>query len=283
LIFVDGLGLGARDSAHNPLRGGACPVLQRWMERHATALDACLDTPGLPQSATGQASLFTGENAAAFMGRHVEGLPGPRLRAWVERRNMLSELVCRGYAATFANAFYVDDPAEVRARRRVSVTTAAALAAFGTVRNRSDLVAGRAVYHDLTRAALRARGYAGPLLTPEAAAAHLDAVARAHDFTLFEFFETDRAAHRGEMDEIEEVLRRLDRFLAALRPFRRRRQSLLLLTSDHGNIEDRATRRHTRHPVPLIAFGRGARYLRARVRRLTDLAPALLEMYPPRA
>ena len=278
---MDGLGLGADDPTVNPIAGGACPTLARWLRR-AVPVDARLGVPGLPQSATGQAALYTGRNAAAFMGRHVEGMPGPRLRAWIERHNLFRELARRGYAATFANAFYTDDLDDVRRRRRISVTTAAALAAFGAVRDRRDLQEGRAVYHDLTRAALRARGYDGPLLTPEAAAAQLLDIARAHDFTLFEFFESDLAAHRGERREIEAVLSKLDRFLAALAPWTRARRGLLALISDHGNLEDLTTRRHTLNPVPLIARGRGAARLRAGVRRLDDFAPALLALYPGR-
>ncbi len=281
LVFVDGLGLGPNDPAAGPIRKGVCPTLERWLRR-AVPVDARLGVPGLPQSATGQASLYTGRNAAACMGRHVEGMPGPRLRAFVERHNLFSELVRRQYAATFANAFFTDDLEEVRRRRRVSVTTAAALAAFGAVRDRGDLLAGRAVYHDLTRAALRARGYDGPLLTPETAAAHLLGIARVHDFTLFEFFESDLAAHRGERRDVEAVLAKLDRFLTALAPWARTRRGLLALISDHGNIEDLTTRHHTLNPVPLIALGRGAARLRAGVRRLDDFAPALLALYPER-
>ncbi len=280
LVFVDGLGLGERNPAVNPIYRGDCPRLRRWLDRHATPVDATLGVPGLPQSATGQATLYTGRNAAAFMGRHVPGLPGPRLREFVARHNLLSELIRRGYRATFANAYFTDDIEEVRRRRRMSVTTAAALAAMGRVRARAELFAGRAVYHDLTRETLRERGYAGPLIKPEEAAAHLLDIAREHDFTLFEFFQTDLAAHRGEPKAVEAVLARLDKFLAALAGWPRRRRGLLLLISDHGNLEDGATRGHTRNPAPLVALGRGASVLRERVRRLEDFAPALLACYP---
>ncbi len=282
MIFVDGLGLGVSDPEINPIFKADCPLLRRWLTRYATAVDAGLDTPGLPQSATGQATLFTGVNAAALMGRHMEGLPGPRLRALVEERNFLKALARRGYTVTFANAFFTHDIEEVRRRRRISVTTVAALSAVGTVRSQADLEAGHAVYHDLTREALCARGYTGPLLSPEVAAAHLLAIASTHDFTLFEFFETDRVAHHGDSVEIRAILRRLDRFLHALRPFLRRRRSLLILISDHGNVEDSRTHTHTPHPIPLVAFGCGARHLRNQVQRLQDFASALVELYPSR-
>jgi len=33
------------------------------------------------------------------------------------------------------------------------------------------------------------------------------------------------------------------------------RQGLILLTSDHGNLEDLSTRRHTSNPVPALLIG----------------------------
>ncbi len=282
LVFVDGLGWPPAPPADTTLRDDVCPHLLRLVRRCGRPIDASLGVPGLPQSATGQATLLCGVNAARLAGRHVEGYPGPRLRDLVRRRNLFSSLRRRGYRAAFANAYFPGDLDEVARRRRQSVTTVATLAAFGAVRDGRAMARGEAVYHDLTRHTLRARGYDGPAVSPEESAAHLLAIAAAHDFTLFEFFQTDLAGHRGDRAGAEEVLRRLDRFLGALRPFARGR-GLLVLTSDHGNIEDPSSRRHTAGPVPFVARGCGAPALRRRVRSLTDVVPALLARYPGRA
>ena len=77
-IFVDGLGL-APPADDNPVRPEVCPAVCGLIGSRSVPLDACLGVPGLPQSATGQATLFCGRNAAAFMGRHVTGFPGPTL------------------------------------------------------------------------------------------------------------------------------------------------------------------------------------------------------------
>jgi hypothetical protein len=280
MLFIDGLGLGPRHPEINPLHGGTCPRLERLLDECARPVDATLDVAGMPQSATGQAAMLTGVNAAAHMGRHVEGCPGPTLREVVREHNLYDRLMARGYRATFANAYYVDDLDQVLQLRRQSVSTVAALKAFGTVRTARDLEANRAVYQDLTRRALRHRGYEGPLVSPATAAEHLVDVAGENDFTLFEYFQTDLMAHRGTEDDVRRVLTDLDELLGTLLPLWSRPGHLFVLLSDHGNVEDLRTRGHTDNPVPLVALGQGADHLVARVHRLTDFTPALLDLYP---
>ena len=278
-LFVDGLGLGVEDPAVNPVYSGRYPVLERLLKEKAIPIDPQLDTPGLPQSATGQTTILTGVNAARINGRHVEGYPGPALKALIRAQNIFSRLQSRGYRSTFANAYHLKDVAEVHALRRQSVTTVAALHAFNAVRMMDDLEAGRAVYQDITRAIIRQRGYAVPPTTPEEAAAHLMAVAGEHDFTLFEYFQTDLMAHKGTPEDIDRVLTTVNRFVDGLLSFTETDGHLFILTSDHGNIEDGTHRHHTDHPVPFVAIGSGADVLCDRITRLEDIAPALLALY----
>jgi len=44
--------------------------------------------PGRPQSATGQATLYTGVNAPAELGRHLVGFPTARLQALILRASI---------------------------------------------------------------------------------------------------------------------------------------------------------------------------------------------------
>lgn len=283
MVFVDGLGLGEKDPATNPIYSGACPTLQRLLSEHAVPLDACMGIAGLPQSATGQASLLTGCNGAAVMGRHVEGLPGPQLKSLVQKKNLFTRLVDRGYKTTFANAYFTTDVEEVKQRRHQSVTTVATLAAFGAVRDTAMLLENKAVYQDLTREFIVPRGYTGPMVSPRESGEHLLAIAAEHDFTLFEYFQTDLIAHKGERSDVERVLLQLDEFLDVVVRFPEEPGRLLLLTSDHGNIEDQSTRLHTKNPVPLVALGEGAERLKQEVKSLTDVVPSLMSLYPPRA
>jgi 2,3-bisphosphoglycerate-independent phosphoglycerate mutase len=283
MIFVDGLGLGAPDPAVNPVHSEACPFLRKLMEQHAVAVDARLGVPGVPQSATGQASLLTGINVAERAGRHVEGFPGPAIRSVVKQHNVFRRLANRGYAGTFANAYFVDSTEQVRARRHQSVTTVAALEGVGHVRDTVMMLRGEAVYQDLTRKSLRERGYTGPLVAPRESGEHLLDIARRHDFTLFEYFQTDRVGHGQDRARALEVLGELDEFLQVAAQHAKQERGLFVLISDHGNIEDLSVSGHTLNPVPLVAMGHGAEMLKSKVRSLVDFVPVLLGMYPPKS
>ncbi|MFO7535162.1 MAG: peptidase [Kiritimatiellia bacterium] len=280
MVFIDGFGIGSADPAVNPFCGGTAPVLTGWLARHAVSLDATLGVPGLPQSATGQTALFTGVNAAAEIGHHVQGFPCSRLRAIIEEHNIYDRLAARGYRSAYANAYYLESMPERLARRLPSVTTVAAMKAFGRGRDGADMRAGKAVYHDLTRDGLRERGFEGPFLTPEESARDLLALAGEQDFTLFEFFQSDQAGHRGTMDEARAVARKLERLAAELERRMDPERDLLVITSDHGNMEEMTTRQHTYNPVPLIALGAGNDRLLRSVRSIMDVTPALMDLYP---
>lgn len=280
-LLVDGLGLGCRDPRRNPVYDGEFPVLQRLLDEHAVPLDAAMGMPGIPQSATGQTALLTGLNAAREMGRHVEGFPGPRLRDLVRAHNLYDQLARCGATSTFANAYYVTDIAAVEARRIQSVTTVAALKAFGGVRDASAMLRHDAVYQDLTRESLRARGYTGPLTTPAEAARDLLGIAGRYDLTLFEYFQTDRVGHKGSREDVHRVLGLFDAFLAGLLPFAGGPGHLLVMTSDHGNIEAPDSRSHSANPVPFVALGEGAAGLKRRVKSVTDVTPALVGLFAP--
>jgi 2,3-bisphosphoglycerate-independent phosphoglycerate mutase len=66
----------------------------------------------------------------------------------------------------------------------------------------------------------------------------------------------------------ENLLARLDK-----------KQDTLILTSDHGNLEEFHTRGHSRNPVPLLAWGRHGEFLRAKIKSLSDVTPALLRLF----
>ncbi len=275
LVFVDGLGLGKQDPGVNPVQRDVCPHLADFLA-DALPVDATLGVPGLPQSATGQTALLTGVNAAAAVGRHVEGFPTTALRRIIEENNGLRRLVEAGLPATFANGYFERDSSVVSRRHRQSVTTVAALNAFGRVRCSAELDRNEAVCHDLTRASLVARGYRGPLTTPHEAADHLMGIAAGHVLTLFEYFLTDRAGHAGNMAEAVEVLRSFDGFIGRLAERIDHEGGTLVLVSDHGNIEDVSVRTHTRNPVPLAVRPDEARAHFSGVRSLSDVMPALL-------
>ncbi len=234
---------------------------------------------GLPQSATGQATMFTGVNCPAAMGKHCEGFPGPALRKIIEENNLFLQLKKRGKRVKFADAYLVDSVDELFARRFKSVTTVMALTTPEVVTVADDLMADRAVMQDLTRETIQDRYPDIPVVSPQRAAEHLFNLALESDFTLYEFFQTDVSGHSLDFSRACAVLRTYDRFLSTLVRFTEAAGITLVMTSDHGNIECIDERGHTRNPVPFVAFGPKERQLRERVESLADVTPALLALY----
>ncbi|MDR2850353.1 MAG: metalloenzyme [Verrucomicrobiota bacterium] len=279
-LFIDGVGLRA-PATDNPVQPGVCPVLCDLIDKYSVPIDACLDLPGLPQSATGQTTMFTGVNASQYMGRHCEGFPGPTLRKLIEEDNLFMELSRKGLRCRFADAYMVDSVDDLRVRRFKSVTTVMALTQPETIAIQDDLLANQAVFHDITRHSLQEKGLAVPVVTPQQAAEHLIQVALSNDFTLFEMFQTDLAGHSCNYGHACETLRTLDLFLDAVAKLCKTTGLLLILTSDHGNIEQIGARGHTRNQVPLVATGPGSDEIKANAASLTDITPRITRLMVP--
>ncbi|HNW91428.1 MAG TPA: hypothetical protein PKM88_00780 [bacterium] len=301
LIFIDGLGLGAADPRINPVAAAGARLLPvAGMTRVAldgvvAAADARLGVAGIPQSATGQTALFTGYNAPRLVGAHCVGFPRASLRRRLLRRNLLLTLRRQGRRAEFVNAYprhaallnagkiriardgrlRADGDVPPAVLRRLSVTTVSALTAGQRFRDLADLQAGRAVYHDFTNRILRELGEAVPLLTPAQAGRQLWRCARDLEFALYEHFLTDRAGHHGDFAAAVRRVKDLDAFLAALLAGALPAGATVLLTSDHGNLEDLRARQHTGNPVPVVAWGPQAVLLTRGVRKLTELYPRI--------
>jgi hypothetical protein len=238
------------------------------------ALDACLGVPGLPQSATGQTSLFTGVNAPALVGDHYTAYPTAALREVIAEHSVLKRAAEAGFRVLFANAHSERFWAMIRKRkRRLGASTLTALAAGAPIPTLEDLSEGRAVLWDITHEiAQQYLDYDIPLVSPEKAGERLARLAADYDLVLFESFLTDLAGHRRI--EPEWVLTRLDGFLGAILDHKSA-ETTLVVCSDHGSVEDATTKSHSTNPVPLLVVGPAAGHFR-QARAITDVAPAIL-------
>ena len=286
LIFIDGLGIGTR-GPHNPLSllGDAARPLAVFEGEepelpHGGVLvrtDACLGIEGRPQSASGQTTILTGVNVPARLGYHKQGFPNEDMRAILRAHSIFLQFARAGVApVTFANAY---TPNFFAARPRwVSATTVAVEAADLNFRSLEDLLAGRAVFQDFTNRVLQERGFDVPARDAEEAAEVLARIAAEHRFTLYEYFITDRVGHAQDAAGALEVLTNLARLVRAVLDRVDLARTTVLVTSDHGNVEDLSLRNHTRNPVPTLAWGPGRALVRARVRSLADITPTILEI-----
>ena len=281
-MFIDGVGIGRDDPRENPSAVAGirrlAPLAGRAPIDGAAfrALDATLGVPGLPQSATGQTTLFTGVNAAQAIGAHQPGLPGPTLRTILRDESLFAKLVRQGARPTFANAFtrkYLDAK-----RPRLGATTHMVMASGVPLRLlEDDDAADMTLSHDYTGAWMTARGHPVRARTAAEAGRVLARLADAHELVLYEYFLTDLVGHRGTREERFEQARLadalIDATLAAVDLSRHR----VAMVSDHGNLEESGHDRHTRNPVPLLAWGRESRELVDAVDRMEGLTPALLD------
>jgi 2,3-bisphosphoglycerate-independent phosphoglycerate mutase len=57
----------------------------------------------------------------------------------------------------------------------------------------------------------------------------------------------------------------------------------VILTSDHGNIEDLSSRNHTLNRVPTIVWGANKERIHSRIQTLADITPAIVETLTAKA
>ena len=296
-LFLDGVGLGLDDPVLNPFARANLPNLTGLLDgrrllaasapfqnKRATllALDACLGVPGLPQSATGQAVLLTGRNIPAEIGYHYGPKPDKATAATLQDGGLFGTLARAGKRAALINAYPAGYFHGINSGKRLYssiplAVTNAGLPLFTT----ADLLAGRAISADLTGLGWRERlGHPEiPILSPVQAGQRLADLSAELDFAFFEYWLTDYAGHEQDMEAAVHLLEQFDAVLGGLLSAWDDENGLLLLTSDHGNLEDVSTRRHTANPVPLLLVGNAAaREKFSGVRDLTGVAPAIWEV-----
>jgi 2,3-bisphosphoglycerate-independent phosphoglycerate mutase len=270
-IFTDGVGI-ADAVPSNPFLDAEMPFLTGLARGPLTTghqvseanflfrgIDACLSVKGLPQSATGQTALFTGINAPGVIGYHYPAFPNGELIELIREHNILGRVTRSGLRACFANAYTDEYFAMVeRGERSHSVTTHCVLSSGLSFKSTQDLLNGKAVYWDITNRNLPSRSSAAvPQISPETAGENLAGLSGENEFVLFETFLTDILGHRHNRDEILPALNLLDRFIGSVAACMEQ-GTTVIISSDHGNIEDLSTPGHTYNPAILVAIGQYA-------------------------
>ena len=289
LFFIDGLGIGTR-GPFNPLDSlpNAAPLAVFQNETPETFLDGLVVTTdprlgieGRPQSASGQTTILTGINAPATIGYHKQGFPNKPLLEIIGRHSIFRQLTDAGVQPiTFANAytsrFFDERP------RWISATTAAVEAASLRFRTVEDVRNDNAVFMDYSNRILIERGEDVAERSEHEAAIVLSNIVAQNRFTLYEYFITDKVGHAQDMAAARSVLTSLALFLRETLIRLDLKRTTVILTSDHGNIEDLSSRNHTLHAVPTIVWGAQRERIAARINNLADITPAIVALLTDR-
>jgi hypothetical protein len=262
-------------------------------------LDATLGIPGLPQSASGQTALFCGVGAQEIANRHHNGYPDQHLRKIILEKNLLLSLIKNKVRASFLNAypvfhgffsakhmqinadghFWFSETFPDQLKRKISVTSCMLLTAGASPFTEKDILAKKALYQDYSNRQLIVQGLELPEYSPAQAAAIIANTAKNYDFMLYEYFQTDIYAHRRSFTECVDLIKDLDSLVGSLISQLDQKLDTLILTSDHGNLEDFHLRGHSRNPVPFLAWGKHGEFLRIKIKSLSDVTPALLQLF----
>ena len=299
LIFLDGVGLGPPDPAVNPFYATDLPHISGLLDGRRLDLtlepfdgskasfrstDATLGVDGIPESATGQSSLLSGKNVPKLIGTHFGPKPDGRIRAILQHDNVIRRLAESSLRSGLLNAYphaYFD---AIRSGRRLHSAFPLAFDLAGIpLATEEDLIRGDALSADFTGRGWRTRlQYSNtPVLTPKGAGRRMAELALRNDFTAFDHWPTDYAGHYGEMRGASRLLDVLDRTIGGLIEAMTGTDLIVVITSDHGNVEDLSVRGHTRNPVPSIILGPPAvrRRIADHMKDLTGFAPAILENF----
>lgn len=285
-IFIDGLGIGEKNPLINPIYAAPAPTLIELFEKIPYAeVDVTMGIKGLPQSATGQTAIFTGVNAAKAINRHLNGQPTFTLKNIINEDNLFKRLIKMGLKPTNTNVYrdeYLNNILTLKDRRLTpSVTTVMCLSAELPFRKVNDFKEGNGIYHDLTGKIIKENGYDVDPITPEETALRLFEISKNYDFTLFEHFVTDIVGHKANLQEGINHILLLDRFLCKILELVNTSDTVLFITSDHGNIEDCSLKTHTMNKVPAWVIGKNKACGEAinRISQITDVFDEVLKLY----
>lgn len=292
MIFIDGVGIGKEDYEYNPffkygfrtfaeLFGDIPTLKKQFLNNELKYLfpsDANLGVPGLPQSGTGQVSIFCGINAAKFVGKHFGPYPYSTLIPILKEKNIFLPFIKKEKKVTFANAYpkvffdYLKN-----GRSRLSATTSICNLTGIRLNKSRDVFSGRALTAEITNERWNSKlGYKLPAIKPQLAAKRLLRIAQKNSFTLYEYFLTDHLGHGRYDGDLEQTLKTLDEFLYTILTKIDDQKMTLIICSDHGNFEDLSVKTHTRNPSLTITAGKHSEFLMKNIKDITDIKSAVL-------
>ncbi len=290
LIFVDGIGLGEKGEENpfteypheafeymtegQPFVGNLEPIRR---DGHLfKPVDARLGVEGLPQSGTGQATLFSGANAARILGRHFGPYPHSEIKFLLKEQSLFHQAKEQGHSCYFMNAYPDVFFQRARKHHRWTCTTLMARSAGVALNREEDVREGKALTAEIVNQIWRSRLKIDlPEITAGEAADRVLEMSKEKDLILFEYFLTDKAGHAQDMKWAGRILTTLSTFLKRLIDTLPSEVSLVM-SSDHGNMENLSQKMHTLNDVPLFAKGPASKHL-SEAESIEDIAGGILD------
>lgn len=295
MIFLDGIGLGDDDPATNPFAAANLPTLhaltngKRWLRETGRQVsqraafvptDPRMGIPGRPQSASGQAAILTGINVPELIGEHYGPRPNAPIRALIAEDNFFKQVVARGMTAALLEAYPPRWHAAVERGKLLRSSYQQAAHESGQQLFREDAIySGDALAVDWTGEGWRSDlGYTDtPIYTPEAGGRKMVELSRRYDFSFFSHWVTDVIGHRGTVADGIRNLEQFDRVMAGALAEWDDAEGLMIVTSDHGNMEDLSHGKHTENDVPTLIIGNGKERFAENLHTLADLVPRMAD------
>lgn len=305
LFFIDGIGIGEA-SDNNPFFLAEPDILRLWdgaglkiKGLKIKPIDPLLGIPGIPQSATGQTTIFTGINMPALLNKHHGSFPNRQMREIIKRENLLLKLKNIGVNGRFINTYPMhsdlfselnikisrtgemmfSDKFPAIFKRRISVTSSIIIANGEKPFDVEDMKKKRSLYQDYSNQSLIKHGLDLPVYSPEEAGEIIGSVSKNYDLILYEYFQTDIYAHRKSLEQKLELIKNLDLLILRLISQLNEQTDTLLIVSDHGNLEDASAKNHTLNQVPLILWGKGQKELINGINNISDITPSILNFF----
>jgi hypothetical protein len=293
LIFMDGIGLGDDDPATNPFAAAHTPTLdalaggRHWIRstgRSAGArsifvpTDPRMGIAGKPQSASGQATIVTGRNIPALIGEHYGPRPNEPIRALLAQDNFFKQVVAQGKTAALLEGYPPQRLEEIARGKALRASYQEALHQAGLPMFGIDHInRGDALTVDWTGEGWRRYlGYTdAPLYTPAEGGQRMVELSRQYDFAMFSHWMTDTVGHRGDLAAGVEIVELFDAVMAGALAAWDDSEGLIVITSDHGNLEDLSHTKHTENDVPTVVIGTGREAFAADLTTLADIVPAM--------
>lgn len=301
-IFLDGVGMGGYNPETNPFsrfaKGFLAPVggipksdanlPPLKSEIHYLPTDAHMGVPGLPQSATGQTALWTGIPGPKVLDRHVSGFPTITLRKIISKYSIIKILNERGIKSDFLNCFspiYLNHVEEKP--KLVSASTLVQLASGRPLKTFEDLRMGRGFYMDLTHEIISTLGIDhlksdDSLLQkrdPKKVGENYAENFSDYGLTIYEYFITDKVGHAMDWKNAEKVIQNLEAFFEGILTKMDPKNDLLIVSSDHGNMEDLGQKNHTENPAATILYGKDADRFVENIHSLADIVPEIYKTF----